>query len=160
MWRHNEYSTRCNRKLINILIDNTFRKDFALFSELGTKSRPLNFTHINQKKKKKRWAVCDLLHFLKACYETIKNNKHHLQRKNRLLCIAVLSISRNLKLVYSVRNRTKSVQIWSYFWSVCSCIRTEYGPEITPYLNTFHAVIVSVVVSFIKVTESLYSLRE
>ena len=52
----------------------------------------------------------------------------------------------------------KSVQIRSYFWSVFSCIRTEYlsvfspnaekygldtekyGPEITPYLDTFHAV--------------------
>ena len=30
----------------------------------------------------------------------------------------------------------KSVQIRSYFWSVFSCIRTE----ITPYLDTFHAV--------------------
>ena len=30
----------------------------------------------------------------------------------------------------------KSVQIWSYFWSVFSCIRTE----ITPYLDTFHGV--------------------
>ena len=34
----------------------------------------------------------------------------------------------------------KSVQIRSYFWSVFSCIWTEYGPEITPYLDTFHAV--------------------
>ena len=50
----------------------------------------------------------------------------------------------------------KSVQILSYFWSVFSYIRTEcgeirylsvfspntgkYGPEITPYLDTFHAV--------------------
>ena len=43
----------------------------------------------------------------------------------------------------------KSVQIQSYFWSVFSCIRTEYGdlrstgkygPEITPYLDTFYAV--------------------
>ena len=51
----------------------------------------------------------------------------------------------------------KSVQIRSYFWSVFSCIRTEYGdlrskspgfspntgkygPEITPYLETFHTV--------------------
>ena len=48
----------------------------------------------------------------------------------------------------------KSVQIRSYFWSVFCCIRTEYGdlnsvpspnkgkygPEITPYLDTFHAV--------------------
>ena len=34
----------------------------------------------------------------------------------------------------------KSDQIRSYFGSVFSCIRTEYGPEITPYLDTFHAV--------------------
>ena len=30
----------------------------------------------------------------------------------------------------------KSVQIRSYFWSVSSRVRTEYGPEITPYLDT------------------------
>ena len=51
---------------------------------------------------------------------------------------------------------TSSVQIRSYFWSAFFCIRTEYGdllrksvfspnigkygPEITPYLDTFHAV--------------------
>ena len=45
----------------------------------------------------------------------------------------------------------KSVQIRSYFWSLFSCIRTEYGdlrspskekyePEITPYLDNFQAV--------------------
>ena len=44
----------------------------------------------------------------------------------------------------------KSVQIRTFFLSVFSCIRTEYGdlikktdkygPEITPYLDTFHAV--------------------
>ena len=52
----------------------------------------------------------------------------------------------------------KSAQIRSYFWSVFSCIWTEYGdllskyevisglsfpifrPEITPYLDTFHPV--------------------
>ena len=33
----------------------------------------------------------------------------------------------------------KSVQIQSFFWSEFSCIRTEYGPEITPYLDTFYA---------------------
>ena len=36
----------------------------------------------------------------------------------------------------------KFVQIRSYFWSVFSCILTEYGPETTPYLDTFHAVTV------------------
>ena len=48
----------------------------------------------------------------------------------------------------------KSVQIWSYFWSVFSCIRTEYGDllmaisginlhiqsEYTPYLDTIQEV--------------------
>ena len=33
----------------------------------------------------------------------------------------------------------RSVHIQSFFWSVFSCIWTEYGPEKTPYLNTFHA---------------------
>ena len=37
----------------------------------------------------------------------------------------------------------KSVQIRSFFWSVFSRIRTEFGPEKTPYLDTFHAVITS-----------------
>ena len=37
-------------------------------------------------------------------------------------------------------SRLKCVQIRGYFWSVFSCIRTEYGPEITPYLVTFHTV--------------------
>ena len=27
-----------------------------------------------------------------------------------------------------------------FFWSVFSSIRTEYGPEKTPYLDTFYAV--------------------
>ena len=35
----------------------------------------------------------------------------------------------------------KSVQIWIFFWSVFFRIRIEYGPEKTPYLDTFYAVI-------------------
>ena len=35
----------------------------------------------------------------------------------------------------------KIFQIRIYFWSAFSCIRTEYEPEVTPYLDTFHAVI-------------------
>ena len=55
-------------------------------------------------------------------------------------------------------NCVKSAQILSFFWSVFSHIRTEYGeilrispyagkcgPEKTPYLDTFHAVISSTV---------------
>ena len=34
----------------------------------------------------------------------------------------------------------KSVQKQSFFWSVFSRTRTEYGSEKTPYLDTFHAV--------------------
>ena len=36
----------------------------------------------------------------------------------------------------------KCVQLRSFFWSVFSRIRTEYGPEKTPYLDTFHAVFI------------------
>ena len=63
-----------------------------------------------------------------------------------------------------IMHQVKSVQIRSYFWSVFSCIRTEYGPylsvfspntgkygpEITPYLNTFHAVLISIWLFFIE----------
>ena len=45
------------------------------------------------------------------------------------------------------RHCVKSILIRSYFWSVFSCIRSEYRkyrPEITPYLNTFHVVRVSI----------------
>ena len=34
----------------------------------------------------------------------------------------------------------KSVQIRSYFWSVLSPNTGKFGPETTPYLDTFHAV--------------------
>ena len=67
----------------------------------------------------------------------------------------------------------KSVKIRSYFWSVFSYIRAEYGdlrsnlrispnagkygPEITPYLDTFHAVYVTRIftsLSFLRVLHS------
>ena len=35
----------------------------------------------------------------------------------------------------------ESVQIRSYFWSVFSLNAGNYGPEITPYLDTFRAVV-------------------
>ena len=52
---------------------------------------------------------------------------------------------------YEYLNRVRSVQIRTNFWSVFSRIWTEYvfspnmgkyGPEITPYLDTFHAVLI------------------
>ena len=36
----------------------------------------------------------------------------------------------------------KSVEIRSYFWSVFTPNAGKYGPEITLYLNTFHAVLI------------------
>ena len=48
-----------------------------------------------------------------------------------------IRIPQNLDVVHCV----KCVQIRSFFWSVFSCIRTEYGPEKTPYLDTFQAVV-------------------
>ena len=43
---------------------------------------------------------------------------------------------------YSHVHCVKIIQIRSFFWSVFSRIRTEYGPEITPYLDTFHALVI------------------
>ena len=37
----------------------------------------------------------------------------------------------------------KSVQIRIFFWSLFSCIWTEYGPEKIPYLDNFHVVCIS-----------------
>ena len=37
----------------------------------------------------------------------------------------------------------KSVQIGSFFWSVLFRTRAEYWPDKTPYLDTFHTVIIN-----------------
>ena len=37
----------------------------------------------------------------------------------------------------------KRLQIWSFYWSVFSCIRTEYRPEKVPYLDNFLPVFLS-----------------
>ena len=43
-------------------------------------------------------------------------------------------------VVTSLREKCANTE---YFWSVFSHIRTEItGPEITPYLDTYHAVII------------------
>ena len=44
----------------------------------------------------------------------------------------------------------KSVQIQSYCWSVFSPNTGKYGPEITPYLDTIHAVDCKVIFTFSK----------
>ena len=44
-------------------------------------------------------------------------------------------------VILSDVNCVKSVQIRSFFWSVFSCIWTEYGPKKSPYLETFRAAV-------------------
>ena len=44
---------------------------------------------------------------------------------------------------FSANALRKSSQIRSFFWSVFSRIQTEYGPEKTPYLGTFHVVTIT-----------------
>ena len=48
------------------------------------------------------------------------------------------NITSNLRVIHCA----KCVQTRSYFWSVFSLNTGKYGPEIIPYLDTFHAVIV------------------
>ena len=43
--------------------------------------------------------------------------------------------------MFEIMDCVKSVLMQSFFWSVFSCIRTEYGPEKTPYLDTFDAAV-------------------
>ena len=45
-----------------------------------------------------------------------------------------------IRIFYKEKHGVKSVQTRSFFWSVFSCIWTEYGIEKTSYWDTFHAV--------------------
>ena len=69
-----------------------------------------------------------------------------------ILILVITKFLITIKLLYLYicsYHCVKSVQIRSYFWSVFSYIPIsvfnpntgKYGPEITPYLDTFHAVI-------------------
>ena len=56
------------------------------------------------------------------------------------LCCRILKV---LIVIWQLKcncHCVKSVQIWSYFWSVFSPNTEKYGPETTSYLDTFHAV--------------------
>ena len=48
----------------------------------------------------------------------------------------------------------KCVQIRSFFWSVFSPNAGKYGPEKTPYLDTFHAVLFMQITLHIELWES------
>ena len=53
------------------------------------------------------------------------------------------------KRTNNVPDCAKSVQIRSFFWSVLSRTRAEYGPGETSCVDTFHAVTVTVVLACI-----------
>ena len=80
----------------------------------------------------------------KQCYNE-KTSVYFFNEQTKILVDFHISIS-----VHCV----KSVQIQSYFWSIFSCIGQisifspntgKYRPEITPYLDTFHAVVPSTI---------------
>ena len=52
----------------------------------------------------------------------------------------------------------KSFQIRSFFWSVLYRIQSEYGPEITPYLDTFHTVFVLDQIEIFRIISKNFSL--
>ena len=97
----------------------------------------------------------DALKLIKRNYNLqtrIRFQESHVTKMIKLLTKFIFQ--RVSKYKFRFYNCVESVQIRSYFWSVFSCIWTEYwdlcnkiintgkfGPEITPYLDTFHAVI-------------------
>ena len=60
----------------------------------------------------------------------------------RLLLTSELNFSSQylIRIFYKEKHGLKSVQTRSFFWSVFSCIWTEYGIEKASYWDTFHAV--------------------
>ena len=85
----------------------------------------------------------------RTLYNTWKSHYRQLKvptmvfNKKALVNISSISNSRNLRwniLSFVSRHCVKNVQIRSYFWSVFSPNAGKYGPEITPYLDTFRAV--------------------
>ena len=52
-----------------------------------------------------------------------------------------MQVSIHSSMRFKILHCVKNVQIRTFFWSVFSCIWTEYGPEETPYLDTFYTVL-------------------
>ena len=66
-----------------------------------------------------------------------------IDKKKSNKCLKARKSNLKIKLCHvghELPHCVKSVQIRSFFWSLFSRIRTKYGPENTPYLDTFHAV--------------------
>ena len=53
--------------------------------------------------------------------------------------------------IYIYIHCVNSVQIWSYFWSVFSLNTEKQGPELTPYLGTFHTVYIYIYIYLPKI---------
>ena len=134
-------------KLLGITVDNSYKFDTHInnictkanqkLSVLSKMRNILNFKQriiiILKSFSESQFKYCPLIWMFYSRKANNKINKIH-ERTLRIHC-------------------WKSVEIRSYFWSVFSCIGTEYGdlfspntgkygPEITAYLDTFHAAIV------------------
>ena len=73
---------------------------------------------------------------MRDCFYLRQLKKLDLQQSNRYSNLEY----RRASIKRSGAHCMKSVQIRSFFWSSFCCIRTEYGREKTPYLDTFHVV--------------------
>ena len=76
-------------------------------------------------------------------------------------CIHVIAIyvqSRKKVMGQSKEHCVKCVQIQRFFWSVFSRIRTEHGPEKTPYLDTSHAVEIKQKSKVLKIFDICFSI--
>ena len=78
-------------QLVDLVMGNIFRKYFAWFGELGSKSRPFLIYH-NQKPIN---MSLRFLNFLQLCNEAIKNRKHDLLKINRLIALQLLLFNQN-----------------------------------------------------------------
>ena len=60
--------------------------------------------------------------------------------KYKITMYSASAKTKNLFTTFVSKHCVKSVQIWSHFWSAFPCNTDQkYGPEITPYLDTFQA---------------------
>ena len=80
------------------------------------------------------------LFLLKQCLLRITHEAQNYTTTCLFFCTICIPTLYDGAYQYKTPTLSKSVLIWSFFWSVFSRIRTEYGPGKTPYMDTFHAV--------------------
>ena len=90
--------------------------------------------------------ICEGLQCIQ-CPFSVVILKRSSSRANDVRCLVSWLTVMKYRCSYAVFHCVKSAQIRSFFCSVFSCIRTEYGdlrskyrPEKIPYLDTFRAV--------------------